>query len=173
MIRQAIGTITTQAEKPICLKVFEIETTFVRSVGSGEDGGYALRGHVAEGHRKAPEQVGHEDPYVDGDLVRLKRHIYEHRRGHDEQGKYRLCYHRFELALFALRAVDHVADERIENRGEDFCDEHENTDYRDIRAEYRRIKFRLIRVEKSDYRLKAEKPERICRNLLEAHILCL
>ena len=35
MIRQAIGTITTQAEKPICLKVFEIETTFVRSVGSG------------------------------------------------------------------------------------------------------------------------------------------
>ena len=35
IIRQTIGTITTQAEKPICLKVFEIETTFVHSVGSG------------------------------------------------------------------------------------------------------------------------------------------
>ena len=35
IIRQAMGTITTQAEKPICLNVFEMETTFVRSVGSG------------------------------------------------------------------------------------------------------------------------------------------
>ena len=35
IIRQTIGTITTQAEKPTCLKVFEIETTFVRSVGLG------------------------------------------------------------------------------------------------------------------------------------------
>ena len=34
-IRQTTGTITTQAEKPICLKVLEIETTFVLSVGSG------------------------------------------------------------------------------------------------------------------------------------------
>ena len=35
IIRQAIGTITTQAEKPICLKVLEMDTTLVRSVGSG------------------------------------------------------------------------------------------------------------------------------------------
>ena len=35
MIRQTIGTITTQALKPTCLKVFEIETTFVLSVGFG------------------------------------------------------------------------------------------------------------------------------------------
>ena len=35
IIRHTIGTITTQAEKPTCLKVFEIETTFVLSVGLG------------------------------------------------------------------------------------------------------------------------------------------
>ncbi len=35
MIRQTIGTITTHAEKPTCLKVFDIETTFVLSVGLG------------------------------------------------------------------------------------------------------------------------------------------
>ena len=35
IMRQAIGTITTQAEKPICLNVFDIDTTFVRSVGLG------------------------------------------------------------------------------------------------------------------------------------------
>ena len=34
-IRQTIGTITTHAENPICLNVFEIETTFVLSVGLG------------------------------------------------------------------------------------------------------------------------------------------
>ena len=35
MIRHTIGTITTQALKPTCLNVLEIETTFVLSVGFG------------------------------------------------------------------------------------------------------------------------------------------
>ena len=35
MIRQTIGTITTHALKPTCLKVFEIETTLVLSSGLG------------------------------------------------------------------------------------------------------------------------------------------
>ncbi len=35
MMRQTTGTKTTQAEKPTCLKVLEMETTLVRSVGLG------------------------------------------------------------------------------------------------------------------------------------------
>ena len=115
----------------------------LRRVGS-KDGCDALRGLVAEGHCEAPEKIGREDPYVSCRFVSLERHIDEYDRRHDEQGKDRLCYHRFELAVFALRAVDHIADERVENCGENLRHEHENTDDCDVCAENRSVKLRLI-----------------------------
>jgi len=48
------------------------------------------------------------------------------------------------LPFLLFEPVDHIADERIENCGENLRHEHENTDNCDVRAENRSVKLRLI-----------------------------
>ena len=68
-MRHTMGTITTQAEKPTCLKVFDMETTFVLSVGFGVsteamhwEGTPPSPALPVEDIAPPPEETAHEPP---------------------------------------------------------------------------------------------------------------